>query len=314
MGCALASGAARADETAKETAAETAQRYKKIVKPDSRRFYAPSAFAYWAGTERVLDGELSPAAPRPFEGVGLTPELDDHQSTTAYVRGATAVRHRDPTWNLLEVASLHDLRGGAVLGTNFRVDAREQTAISGLATLAVPLPRGFWVVPTLGVGGRTATSALFTSGAEVRTDRTKPVGYTLGVEATRWTFDRTRVLAKVGAVYRLAPAATIEQRVALGGWDGAEQGGDVAVQWTSAALQTFGERFALYERVTLAQGAALPVDGKLPDGRATSLDVALAFRHALWTSYGFVLQGDMGAQQGRYQRTGLELTLYGALF
>src|SRR4051794_3903633 len=88
LSCILAISEARADERAKPSSAAPAQRPQKLLSPDARRFHAPSSFAYWAGTERVLDGELSPAMPRPLEGVGLLPELDDHLSTTAYLRVA----------------------------------------------------------------------------------------------------------------------------------------------------------------------------------------------------------------------------------
>ena len=315
LACVLTGRSASADEPAKVSPTTSALGGRKFLSPDARRFLAPSSFTYWAGTERILDGELSPAAPRPFDGRGLLPALDDHLATVAYARAAhSAVRHGSADWNVLEIASLHDLRGGAVLGTNFRVDARERTAIGAIATLSVPMPMRLWLVPTVGIGAKSDTAPGFSAGTELRSDRTKPVGYTLGVEASRWTHDRTRALAKVGIVYRVASAATLEQRIGLGGWDGSQLGGDVAVYWTSAALQTLGDRIALYERVTLAQGAGPSVDGKAPDGRALSLDVAVAFRHALGASYGFALQGELGGQPGFYQRSGLELTLYGTLF
>ena len=286
----------------------------KLLSPDARRFLAPSSFAYWAGTERVLDGELSPAMPRPLDAGKLLPALDDHLSTTAYVRAAhAAVRRRDVDWNLLELGSVHEVRGGASLGANFRVDARERTAVQGIGTLVLPMANRFWLVPTVGVGARSDTAPELVFGVDLRSDREKRLGYAIGVEASRWTLDRTRVVGKAGAIYRVGPTAALEQRLAIGAWDGAGVGGDVAFQSTSAALQTFGDRFALYERVTLSNGLAAPIPSRA-QGSALSVDVAIGFRHLFASSYGFVAQVDLGGQQASYQRTGFELTFYGTVF
>jgi hypothetical protein len=285
-----------------------------LLSPDARSFLAPSPFAYWAGTERILDGELALASPRPVQGSGFLPAPDDHLHTSAYLSESTSYVPGDKSWSVVELSSLHDLRGGAVLGVNFRVDARTQTALQGIATVVLPLPRGFWLVPTLGAGADSDVAPQVVFGTEARSDRSKPLGYMVGVEGSRWTYDRTRVVGKLGAIYRLSDAAAIEERVALGAWDGPRIAGDLAVQWISAARQTLDDRTALYERATLTRGLAMPATGTAPDRSAFSADFSMGVRRNLVSSYGFAVQLDGGAQESTFRRFGGELTLYGTLF
>jgi hypothetical protein len=285
-----------------------------LSSPDARSFLAPSPFAYWAGTERILDGELALATPRPVQGSGFLPAPDDHLHTSAYLSESTSYVSGEKSWNVVELSSLHDLRGGAVLGMNFRVDARTQTALQGIVTVALPLPRGFWLLPTLGAGADSDVAPQVIFGAEARSDRSKPLGYMVGVEGSSWTYDRTRVVGKVGAIYRLSDAAAIEERVALGAWDGSRVAGDLAVQWISAARQILDDRTALYERATLTRGLAMPPTGMAPDRSTFSTDFSIGVRRNVVSSFGFAVQLDGGAQESTFHRFGGELTLYGTPF
>jgi hypothetical protein len=315
LACALASTAARGEAPALVTMWNPHPGERKPLSPDARRFLAPSPFAHWAGTERVLDGELSIATPRPLSGDGFLPALDDHLSTTSYLGLSSAyVPALRASWNALELASLHDLDGGAVLGTSFRVDARAQTAVQASATLALPLPRRLWLVPSIGVGAHTVFAPELQVATEVRSDRGKPLGYSAGIETSSWMYDTARIMARAGAIYRVTPAVALEQRLALGMWDGPRLRGSLAVRWISAALLSLGAHAALYERVTLTRGPVFPVDGTRPERAALSSDVAIGFRRAFGASYGIVLEVDEGAQEGGYPRWGADLTLYAVLF
>ena len=292
---------------------DTATRAPHILGPDAQRFFAPLPFAYWAGTERTMDGELSLAMPRPFEGGSLAPARDEHRSTTTYVRFAHSELRRNDAWNAIELTSLHDLRGGAVLGASFRGDAREHTAVQGIATLTLPVTERIILVPTIEAGARSDVVPELAGGFEMRIDRRSSRGYTLGTEVSRWTNERTRTLWKIGSVHRLSRTVAIEERVAIGVWAGQHVIGDFAMQWIGAALQSLGTHVALYERVTFARGAALPIAPAPVDHSALSLDLSVGAR---WSAgaYGVVLQLDEGAQEGRYARWGVDLTLYSVLF
>jgi hypothetical protein len=292
---------------------------QKLLTPDARHFLAPPALAYWAGTERIFDGELSLAAPRAPAGNGFLPPLDDHLSTTTYLRAATAAGRTGGDANVLELSSLHDVRGGAVLGVGFRFDARARgagQAVQGDASLALPLPvrARLWIVPTIGVGANTDFAPHALAGAELRSDRSKSLAYSVGVEASSWTLDRARALGTIGALYRIDRAVAVEERVSLGAWAGPRVGGELALRWTTAGLQTLGERSALYERVTLSRGPVAQADSSPPDRSAFSVDLAVGFRRTLVSSYGVIVQLDEGGQEGTYLRWGGELTLYGTLF
>ncbi len=314
LACALVSTAANADDT--PSPIWDPPKPQKLLTPDARKFLAPGPFSYWAGTERVADGELSIATPRAAEGDGFLPPLDDHLSTTTYLRGTTAVVRGARDVNVLELSSLHDIQGGAVLGVAFRLDARDQTAAQGNVTAALPLPSRsrWWLVPSIGVGAGADFASVVIGGAEVRSDRSKPLGYSFGVEGSGWSRDRARVLGSAAVIGRVGRGVALEERIALGAWAGPDVGGELALRWTSAALQNVGTRAALYERVTFARGPGLEADLKQSTAAASSLDIALGFRHSIGASYGVALQLDEGAREGAYQRWGGELTLYGVLF
>jgi hypothetical protein len=308
---ALASDSAFADEP--PASVWNPPKAQTLLTPDARRFLDPPALAYWAGTERTLEGELSLAAPRAPEGVGLLPALDDHLSTTTYLRAATAVVRHGVDANVLELSSVHDIRGGAVLGVGFRFDAREQSAVQGTASLTLPLPARLWLVPTLGFGANTEFAPQVLVGSELRSDRGKAFGYSVGFEASSWTDERARVLGTAGAVYRVSRGVALEERVGLGAWAGGGVSGDVAMRWITAALQTLGGGMALYERVTLARGPAAREGAARPTESALSADLAAGVRRSLGP-FGVSLQLDEGGQQGTYERWGGELTVYGTLF
>jgi hypothetical protein len=59
---------------------------------------------------------------------------------------------------------------------NFRVDARTQTALQSIATVVLPLPQGFWLVPTLGLGADSDLAHVFILGSEAGSDRSKRIG------------------------------------------------------------------------------------------------------------------------------------------
>jgi hypothetical protein len=288
--------------------------YQHMLGPDARQFVAPSAFAYWAGTERIMDGELSLAPPRPWLEKSLLPELDDHLSTTAYARYVHSglVRGR-PDWNLVELASLHDITGGAVLGITLRADVRATTAVQAVTTLVVPLPRRLVFVPTLSLGAGSDTTPLGSAAMAFRLDDTAMRDYSVGVEVSDWTYDRWRVLGKLGTLHRLSTVFAIEGYLGVGAWAGPVVGGDAALQVILAALQTLSPRFDLYERATFARGAAYQTGTAPPVNSAYSVDVAAGVRWKGSKSYGFTLAADGGGQLS-YKRWGLELTAYGMLF
>lgn len=288
---------------------------QKLLTPDARRYLAPPVLSYWAGTERVTDGELSIAPPRPPEGRGFLPALDDHLSTTSYLRGVSAFDRHGGLAHLFELSSLHDIRGGAVLGVSFRYDARDQSAVGGDATVAMPLPDRMWLVPTLGVGAGAYFAPLVVGDVELRSDRSRPLGASLGIEGSSWVGERERVLGTVGGIYRASRIAAFEERIGVGAWAWPGIGRELALRWITAALQTLDDRTALYERVTLARGAAAPsASSLLPQYCAMSTDVALGVRQTLVSPYGIAVELDEGGQQGTYERLGVALTLYGTLF
>lgn len=281
--------------------------------PDARRFLPTPWFAHWAGTERIVDGELSLAMPRPFEGERLVPKRDDEPKTSAFMRMAYSIGRRNLQWRVLELGSMHEMHGGVVLAPNFRFDEREQTAAQGSLALTLPLRR-WWLVPVVGVGARADVTPLFLLGAELRSNRELRYGYTFGLETSGWTQDRGRIMAKARGLYRFSRWAALEEGLALGVWIGSDVGASVALQWFTAALQTPRERIAVYERVTLARGVAAPADGRPIDVGAWSADVACGFRYTIGQTYGIAAQADVGGQPSHYQRFGLELTFYGTLF
>ncbi len=309
--------AARADEPAATVSlAAPPPIHEKVLSPDARRFYAPGALSSWAGTERVIGGELSVAAPRPPEGEGFLPALDDHLSTTSYLQASHAFVRRYADANVVELSSLHDFQGGTVANVLFRGDARVGTGLQGGLSASIPLG-STWFVPTFLLGSGSDDAANLLGGVELRGDRSKSLGYSLGVEASRWSYDRSRILGTIGMVLRVTGTTALEQRLSLGAWSGGALDGDVAARWMLAALQTYSW-VTLYERVTLARGATPALSGAdtsiPPDASAWSIDLSLAARRMLSEQYGLVLQADEGGQQGTYRRFGLELAVYGALF
>jgi hypothetical protein len=280
----------------------------------ARRFLEPAHVSYWAGTERVMDGELALVGPRPFDARGLLPAPDDHPVTTTYLRGDVSARSRARASELAELSSLHELRSGGVLGVTFRVDAREVTALQATASFAQPLPESSWLVARAGVGAYAPFASVGEVAAELRSDRSKALGYTLGVDASTWTVDRRRVLSVAGVVARIAPTVALEERVDVGGWIGPGVDGELALRSTSAALQTLGPRTALYERVTLARGALASTSDPPAPGSALSVDVSLGARRMLGRTWGLALEIDEGGQEGTYRRGGAAVTLYGTLF
>jgi hypothetical protein len=286
---------------------------EKAVSPDARRFLPAPWFAYWAGTERVFDGELSLATPRPLLREAFLPALDNELETSAFMRVGRSIGHRDLDWRLLELGSMHEIRGGAVLATSFRYDERETKTLQGFLALTVPIKK-LWLVPIAGVGSDASVAPRFIVGTDLRSNRELSYGYTLGLEASGWSDDRARVMGKAGAVVRLVPGAALEESIALGAWTGPAASGEVAVRWMTAGLQNLGDRAAVYERVTVARGVPSLAPGRPPETVAWSGDVACGFRYAIASTYGFVVQADIGALPERYRRYGIELTLYATLF
>jgi hypothetical protein len=283
--------------------------------PDARQFLAPPTSAYWAGTERLADGELSLAPPRPWLDSSLLPAKDDHLSTTGYARyGYSQLFSQKPGWNLLEIASLHDLKGGAVLGVAFRADMRATTAVEARGTFAIPLRWGVFLLPSVALGTGSDTSPVVTSTLEGRMiDDMSLRSYSVGIEASGWSYDRARVLGKLGTLHRLSRTFAMEGHIGVGAWAGPLMGGDVALQVVAAAMQELNGRLGLYERATFARGAAYQVGAALPDESAYSVDVAAGLRWKGSEKYGFTLAADGGGQLS-YKRIGLEVTAYGTLF
>ena len=285
------------------------------VPSDAKRFFAPPTSTYWAGSERIQNGELSVAMPRPLEpGRSLAPAPDDHLSTTAFLRGSYTRNDRHADAEGLTLTSVHDLPGGATASATFGVESRDRTAIEGLAKATIPMPGrgGLVLVPSLGVGGGGDFAPLVLTGLELWTDRRKWFGGTALAEVTTWTHDRTRVLGEVAGLARLHSRVAIEQRVALGAWAGDRVGGEVAFRWTSAALQDLGHAYALYERITLTRGLVATRAPSIPFESAFSSDLAVGLRRA-FGPYGIVFQAFEGGQATIDRRRGVELTLYGTL-
>ncbi len=285
------------------------------LSPEAREFLAPPSFAYWAGTERITTGELSLATPRPWVDGALLPALDDHLSTTAYVRyqrSRVAGRGGATDWSLVELSTLQDIKGGPVLGLTFRADVREATALGAIAMLVYPVSN-FVVVPTLAVSAGSDTAPTEEAALEVRSNPHATHDYSIGVDVSGWTDDRVRVLGKLGAVRRLSPWFALETNLAVGAWQGASVGGDAALQVVVAALHTLTRRIALYERVTVARGPAYRPNPALPNTSAYSVDAAVGVRWSAGKSYGFTLEANGGGQES-YTRAGLELTAYSTLF
>lgn len=283
------------------------------VAPDARRFLAPPTFAEWAGPERVFDGELSLGQPRPLARGGLAPALDDQPRTYASARGAQSRGPRHLSWTLLELGTLHEVEGGAVLATSFRLDQREARAEQGGLLLALPLGRR-WLAPKVGLGAGSPVAPGVVAGAELRSDRTRAVGHSVGLEAASFTEERRRLVGQVAGLYRLGPRAALEERLSLGGWVGPGVGGEVALRWIHAGLQRLGDRVALYERATLARGVAAPAPGAREAASAWSFDAVLGTRVAVTRRYGVSVQAEAGAQPSRYERLGVAAGLDAELF
>ncbi len=295
------------------TAAPPRRVQQEALSPDARRFVPSPLLAYWAGTERVFEDELSPAAPRPLDRGKLLPALDDDPKTTAIMRGAASLGPGHETWQVLELGSMHEIEGGSVLSVHFRVDEREKRAEQGFVMLTLPVEK-LWLVPVVGLGAGGDFSPNLVVGNEVRSNRELPYGYAIGFETSRWTHHRDRIMAKAAGVYRISPNVALEERVAIGGWSGQQTGDRVALQWTTAGLQALGSRTMLYERATLAHSPAAPVDGTRDDSYAWSVDMACGLRRSFSSIYGAVIQASFGSQPSRYERFGVDLTLYGTLF
>jgi hypothetical protein len=310
--CLLTGEVARADESSSSPPSPAPTLVP--LSPDARRFLVLSGFSYWAGTERVSDGELSIAPPRPSQGAGFLPALDDHLSTTTYLRAVAVPARGAPSANLFELASLHDVHGGAVLGIDFRFDARDQSAVEGGATLALPLPAGYWFVPSFALGEGASFAPQLQASAELRSDRSKPFGYSVGAEGSTWSERRARVLVTGAVVAHVAKRVALEGRIAAGAWSGVDPSGLLTLRSTFAAVQELGLRSALYQRVTLAHGPTPNIGSSGGEAAESSVDLAFGVRHAFGKAYGFALQLDEGAQQRAYTRAGVELTLYGVLF
>lgn len=295
------------------TVAPPSRALQEAVSPDARRFPAGPLLAYWSGTERILDGELSPAAPRQFARGMLLPGLDDAPKTTAFMRAAASRGRSGLDWQVLELGSMHEIQGGAVLSVNFRVDEREQRAEQGIVALSLPV-EDLWLAPIVGFGAESDWAPTLVVGNELRSSRQSRYGYSLGFETSRWTHHRNRTVGKLAGVYRVGPRVALEERVAIGAWSGPRIDEHLALQWTSAALQSLSESTTLYERVTLARSIAGPRDGDSLQVLAWSVDTACSLRYAFSSTYAAVITADLGSQPSRYRRVGAELTLYGTLF
>jgi hypothetical protein len=281
--------------------------------PNARHFLYPPWFAYWAGTERLLEGELAPVSIRPLENGRLLPALDDKPHTSAFMRGVHTGGSNGLEWTLLELGSLHELQGGGVLATHFRLDERESRAEQGFVVLTLPIRR-LRLVPLAGFGAKSDVTSRFVVGSELRSNREREYGFSGGFEVSGWTEDRHRLLGKVGGIYRLSSRAAIEERVAVGAWLGPRVGGDVAMHWISGHLQNFSKDLTMYERLTLARGVPAPSGPQRDDTSSWSLDVAVGSSYDISPNFGFALQVDAGTQPSRYRRMGVELTFYGTAF
>lgn len=275
----------------------------------------PPSFAYWSAAERTQSGELTLAAPRRFDGDTLAPLRDDKRSTTAFLQGFYARTAAGSDADGFSLVSIHDLPASATMSTNFHVDSRERTAISGVGKATLPLPGRAHVhlVPTLGVGAGGDFDPLVITGVELWTDRRQPVGATVLTEVTRWTHDRTRVLGELAALERFGRRVALEQRVAVGVWAGSEVAGEAALRITSAALQELGRGFGLYERATLSRGLIPTTKSPVPTEGRLATDLSLGVRRT-FGKYGIAVQMFQGAQAKHYERWGGELTVYGTLF
>jgi hypothetical protein len=309
----LSNASAAAAQTPSTVAAPPRRADQKAVSPDARRFMATPSFAYWAGTERVFDGELALATPRPLSAGQLLAAPDDELRTSAFARAARSAGRDGLDWRLLELGSMHDIRGGAVLGTSFRYDEREEKAVQGFVALTVPVGT-YWLVPTVGVGAGAAFAPELTAAAELRSPRDRRHGYAVGLEASTWARDRVRLLGTVALVLRLGRRAAIEQRVAAGAWAAPGSQRAFTGRWIVAAEQNLGERFALYQRVTATVGAPALVEDQSAGLHTWWGDAALGFRYSFASTYGAALQADAGFLPERTRRFGGELSVYGTLF
>jgi hypothetical protein len=288
---------------------------KRPLSADARQFVSHSIFSYFAGTERVTDGVLSLAPPRDWSDGTLLPAADDHLGGTGYAGYAHSGLLKGDAWNLFELSALQDLSGGSVLGLSFRVDERAAaTAIQAASTVTIPLQKRLFIEPTaeIGAGGDTAPVA---GGAIVGRllDDTALRDYRAGVDVSGWSYDRVRLLGKVGMMHRISRSVAVEGELAAGAWVGPLMGGDAALQVIVDALEDISARMGLYERATFARGAAYQASGALPDQGAYSVDLAVGLRWRITPAFGLVVAADAGGQP-TYQRWGLQVTLYGKLF
>lgn len=243
------------------------------------------------------------------------PARDEHRRTTAFVQGIYGRTNRGPDTEGFALVTIHDLPGGATGSTNFHVDSRDHTAISGVAKVTLPVPgrAHVYIVPTLGIGSGSDFDPLVLTGMEVWTDRRGPRGATVLTEVTRWTHNRTRALAELAGLERLGRRVTLEQRAALGVWAGPDVAGEVAMRITLAALQELGDGFGLYERATLTRGVIPTPTSAVPAFGTFASDLTLGVRRT-FGKYGVSVQVFEGGQTMAYQRWGAELTLYSTLF
>jgi hypothetical protein len=284
----------------------------KPFNPDAKRFLAPPAFSYWAGTERTRDGELSYALPRPLAEDSLLPAVDDHLGAAAYARYAhEGILKGGRDWNLAELDALQDLKAGAALGVHLRADARETTGVQGGFNAAIPIPLDLFLVPSFELGAGSDYVARAIGGAELHTDERAPRDYAFGVEGSGWSGGRARVLGKIGTLQRLSARFALEERVAAGAWVGPLMGGQAAVIWTSAAVQTMSERLALYERCTLTRGAALTT--AIPSQSAFFVDGVVGARWTTFKPYGLAIEAGGGGEISGYGRWEVAVTGYGNL-